>query len=254
MLQRSEHIDEWRRLLLSRDGQNAPPGGRQPHDLGIKKTAKKLGLTREAVRRAHAIAAISPQAKKAAEKAKLDNSQSILLTVSKETAASAQLSLLKKFADEKRAARSRRAVVVLGANEALAAINDVKNKITEKSIQLKSLRADLLKEQTRLRELEQGFVDIRAADDPQGVSVTIERSVSETTVPAPSSTEAKGDLFEILEATWKIDGVLKHVDWDKCALPTRQRFISQILEMNAPERDPLQAENISSPVELPSPR
>ena len=57
---------------LFSSGQVAPPGGRQPKDIGIKKAARALGLTREEVRRAKAIAGIIAEAKAQARELGLD--------------------------------------------------------------------------------------------------------------------------------------------------------------------------------------
>src|SRR5271165_1426853 len=60
-LQRAEDVAELIGLVLenAKEVQVAPPGGHQPHDRGIKKAAKALGLSREEVRRSLDIAAIS---------------------------------------------------------------------------------------------------------------------------------------------------------------------------------------------------
>lgn len=111
VLERAEHIDELRTLVQTKikGGQFTPPGGRQPKDAGIKKTAKVLGLTREEVRRAKAIAGISSKAKKAAKSAKLDNSQRALLEIAKQLTPKAQLRAVKEIVERKRAERALRA-------------------------------------------------------------------------------------------------------------------------------------------------
>lgn len=61
-VERAEHIDEWRRLTVTKGAQVAPPaGGHQPADRGHSKTADALGVSRDVVRRAEAIADL-PQA------------------------------------------------------------------------------------------------------------------------------------------------------------------------------------------------
>lgn len=58
-VERAEHIDEWRRLTVEKGAQDAhPSGGRQPKDRGHVKTADALGVTRDTVRRAEAIAGL----------------------------------------------------------------------------------------------------------------------------------------------------------------------------------------------------
>lgn len=58
-VERAEHIDEWRRLTVAKGAQVAPPsGGKQPGDRGHYKTAETLGVSRDTVRRAEAIASL----------------------------------------------------------------------------------------------------------------------------------------------------------------------------------------------------
>jgi ParB family chromosome partitioning protein len=84
--ERSQHIAEWVRLTTatSRGRKNAPPGGAQPHEKGIKAAVRDLGLERTDVQRAIKIDAITPEAKAAAKEADLDDNQSALLKVASE--------------------------------------------------------------------------------------------------------------------------------------------------------------------------
>jgi ParB-like chromosome segregation protein Spo0J len=84
-LQRSEFVAEWEKLVKqqAKGAQDAQPGGRQPEDKGISKTAKQLGITRDEVRRSRAVAKISPKAKHAAKASGLADNQAALLQVSK---------------------------------------------------------------------------------------------------------------------------------------------------------------------------
>jgi ParB family transcriptional regulator, chromosome partitioning protein len=103
-LQRAEQVEKWKRLVkkLGGDGQAAQPGGHQRTDKGISGTAKKLGITREKVRRSEAIAKISPKAKAAAKKAGLDRIQDSLLKVAKENTAEAQVAKVKELAKKQK--------------------------------------------------------------------------------------------------------------------------------------------------------
>ncbi|ACI98702.1 hypothetical protein [Rhodospirillum centenum] len=67
--ERAEHIAEWVRLTADKGAQVAPPGGRQPHDKGIKAAVRELGIDRTEAQRAVKIAAISDEAKQAARDA-----------------------------------------------------------------------------------------------------------------------------------------------------------------------------------------
>jgi ParB-like chromosome segregation protein Spo0J len=82
-LERAEQIDEWRRLTAEKRGdQLGPPsGGQQPNDLGIKATARDLGVPKQEVQRSSKIASITYEAKEAAREAGLGDNQSALLKV-----------------------------------------------------------------------------------------------------------------------------------------------------------------------------
>ena len=102
-IQRSEFIKEWEKLLKERPhgARVAHPGGSQPHDKGNSATAKALGTSRDEVRRAKAIAGISPKAKAVARAEGLGNNQSALLKVAKEKSKKAQIRKVHQLAREK---------------------------------------------------------------------------------------------------------------------------------------------------------
>jgi ParB/RepB/Spo0J family partition protein len=77
----AEHVAEWVRLTDEKGGQLDHPGGAQPHSKGISAAARDLDVDRAEVRRAIKIDSITPEAKKAATDAKLDDNQSALLRV-----------------------------------------------------------------------------------------------------------------------------------------------------------------------------
>lgn len=96
-----EHADvqrRWERQLQKRDkaAQRAQPGGRQPNDKGISRTAKSLGVSRDTVRRRRQIGKLTPKAKKAASKAGL--SQAAILKVATKKGTQAQLTKIAKLA------------------------------------------------------------------------------------------------------------------------------------------------------------
>jgi ParB family transcriptional regulator, chromosome partitioning protein len=72
------------------DANTAAKGGEQPHDKGVSKGARKSGHSRETVRRAVTIDAISPAAKKAAKASGLDRKQDALLKIAKAATPEAQ--------------------------------------------------------------------------------------------------------------------------------------------------------------------
>jgi ParB family chromosome partitioning protein len=108
-LQRAEYFKEWDELIKKRakGGHVELPGGRQPHDKGLSKTAKQLGISREAVRRSKKIAGISPKAKTAAKARGLSNNQAALLKVAKESSSEGQTKRVHELANSKQAPRRR---------------------------------------------------------------------------------------------------------------------------------------------------
>jgi ParB-like chromosome segregation protein Spo0J len=107
-LERAESIDEWKRLLkkLKVDGAVSGPGGRQPKDQGINKTAKALNLSREDVRRSEKVAKICKRAKRLAAKKGLDNNQAALLKVAAESTPDAQVKKVRELAKKAEVKRS----------------------------------------------------------------------------------------------------------------------------------------------------
>lgn len=87
----AEYVEEWRLLVSQRlkEGQTASPlmtgspapGGIQPRDTGVKKTAKALGFSPREVGRARLIASLSADAKEIARSVKLDNHKAVLTEV-----------------------------------------------------------------------------------------------------------------------------------------------------------------------------
>lgn len=81
-LERSEHLDEWRRLTMQKVRQlDAPLGGSQPRDQGFRKTAEDRGVSESDVRRAARIASIPEPVKAGIIEAGLDNNQSAMLKI-----------------------------------------------------------------------------------------------------------------------------------------------------------------------------
>jgi chromosome segregation ATPase len=116
-----------------------------------------LGLTREEVRRAKAIAGISSKAKKAAKSAKLDNSQRALLEIAEHPTPKAQLRTVKEIVERKRADRARHASAA--KQKATAEIAALKTGLAKNKRTRESLEAKIEEDSQRLRALK----DARAA-------------------------------------------------------------------------------------------
>ena len=100
-IQEAEFLKKWERLLRKRTKavQVALPGGRQPHDKGITKVAKALGMSREKVRRLRVIGNISAKAMAAAEKAGLGRNRKALIKVGKEKTPNKQLQKVRELSE-----------------------------------------------------------------------------------------------------------------------------------------------------------
>jgi DNA-binding phage protein len=98
-LQRAEHVTELvQDVLQDTEGvQVASPGGQQPHDRGIKKTAKALGFSRDEIRRSLKIDGISEAAKTKAKELGLDDNQSALLKIAAEDGEETQLGVVEEI-------------------------------------------------------------------------------------------------------------------------------------------------------------
>jgi ParB family transcriptional regulator, chromosome partitioning protein len=90
-LERAEAVTKRAKDVAKKAAQDAHPGGRQPHDKGVSKAAKAIGVSRDNIRRSRAIAGISSAAKKAASDAGLTDNEAALLKIAEEPTADAQV-------------------------------------------------------------------------------------------------------------------------------------------------------------------
>ena len=90
-LERAEAVTQRAKDVAKKAAQDAHPGGRQPHDKGVSKAAKAIGVSRDSIRRSRAIAGISSAAKKAASDAGLTDNEAALLKIAKEPTPDAQV-------------------------------------------------------------------------------------------------------------------------------------------------------------------
>ena len=105
-LERAEAVATKAKLAAKWAAQDAHPGGRQPHDKGVSKAAKSIGVTRDNVRRSNVIADISPAAKAAIVDAGLADKQAALLKIANEPTPEAQVDKVHELAKPKQAPKS----------------------------------------------------------------------------------------------------------------------------------------------------
>jgi ParB/RepB/Spo0J family partition protein len=84
-LERAEAVTRWAKLVAEKAAQSEHPGGKQPHDKGVSKAAKVIGITRDNVRRSQTIASISSAARKAAADGGLADNEAALLKIANES-------------------------------------------------------------------------------------------------------------------------------------------------------------------------
>ena len=230
-LERAEGTEELRTLIKKMplgEGRLAPPGGCQPNDLGIKKTARALGLTREEIRRSKTIAEISPAAKAKVRKLGLDDNQRALLELAKQSTPEAQLRVVKKILERKRAARARKAsaAAVVGDKRTAAEVSILETDIHDKEDRLQSLKAKLAANRKRLREIEDKLAvqGVARAGDDQSI-------VPDEDADKSARRIAEEETFERLKVRWK-----KYItpDWKDASEKTRARFVAEVL--GYPER------------------
>ena len=245
VLERAEHIEEQRKLVQqkSEGGHVAPPGGYQPKDVGMKKTAKALGLTREEVRRSKIIAALSAKTKAEVRKLGLDDNQAALLEIAKQPATSAQLRAVAEIVARKHAGLVRYVSAAPGAADKKTA---ERIKALEADIQLKAgiverVNDALAAGRKRLHEIH----DKLAVDDALAASsdcakeefkqLADEAGHGEFIVPDQDADKtarrhAEGKLGR-LKVRWK-----KYLapDWKDASEKTRARFVAEVL--GYPER------------------
>ena len=146
VLERANSIEALRVLIRQKrereGGQVAPPGGSQPKDLGIKGSAKALGITREEVRRAKTISAISDKVKKRVRELGLDDNQRVLLEIAK-LPPEGQAPAVEKVVQRKRAESVRPVDVSAADKKDVKKINVLQAKIRENASALVSQRKQL---------------------------------------------------------------------------------------------------------------
>jgi hypothetical protein len=195
-LERAELTDELRQLVQQQVGQVAPPGGQQPQDKGINKTAKILGLTKEEVRRSKAIARISPKVKAKVRKLGLDDNQRALLEIANQPTPNEQLRAVKEIVEQKRAARDRNTSSTATDKNTAAEINALQADIRKKESNLDSIKGELALERKRLQEIQDKLaIQGEVADvEPPSEDASPRRPSTATTHSDPDA-KARSDFM-----------------------------------------------------------
>jgi ParB-like nuclease domain len=213
VLERAEHTAKLRLLVWQRGGQDAPPGGLQPKEKGINKTAKALGLTKEEVRRSIAIAAIPPNVKERLREVHIDNNQKRLLEIASQPTVKLQLQFVRKHGQRRCAAAAPAAGKLKVAAE-----------ISSLAEELKKLDERRAVRYSRLQQLQNNLVD---AEDNLSRSTSAGRADDAN----PSDRAAVDPKFERLKTRWK---KFMEADWERAPERSRTRFLSEVL--GCPER------------------
>ena len=241
VLERAEHIEGRRNLVLQKgeEGQVAPPGGRQPKDEGVKKTAKALGITREEVRRAKVIAGLSEKTKAEVRKLGLEDNQLALLAIAKQPAAPAQLRVVKEIAERKRADLVHRVSAAPGvvgkkiADEINALEADIRTKVGI----VERVNDALAAARKRLHEMHDKLVveDALAAGaesaEQESKKLAGEADDDESIVPDQDADKSARRIddqgkFERLQRRWE---KFLALDWKDASQKTRARFVAEVL-------------------------
>ena len=242
VLERADRIERWRKKTWKRASQVAGPGGRQPKDAGITKTAQKLGFSVDEVSRAKKISRISPKAKAKARKRGLADNQSALLAIAKAPTPKEQLAKLKAIVKRKNAPRRKRPTHPntgknAQATEEAAFQAELNLKIEEN----KKLKAKLDTKRKKLRKLKNAL----AANGTGAMSIA-PVTTSPPTVPtqdeataaisSPSNAPVQPDGSDNLELPPELDRrdsetafVALKAAWDHAPMAVRSRFVAEVL-------------------------
>ena len=250
VLEVAEKSAEFDRLLgqkLEQVVQGAPPGGEQPHDRGIRKAAKRLGISREKVRRRRLVSGLSAEAKAEAKILRLHDNQAALLDAAKEDTPTAQTAKVREMAARKRAPRHQRtADVKKPYSEGLSPKADRRPAELTRAAdraELSSLKAELKEKSSAIASLQ---AEVTAKADLVKKLEAAHRTVLATTVAPPKVPQGVGDdipafldrrpltvddqrAFDAINAAW-----ISHLQtlWDNASAVVRERFISEVLRAN----------------------
>jgi ParB/RepB/Spo0J family partition protein len=245
-LERAELIDEFDRLLEEsvKGGQVAHPvpGGRQPKDKGLSKAAKKLGITREKVRRARDVAGLSPEAKAKVKELGLEDNQAALLKIAQEKVPHAQVAKAQEIAARKAVSKDELAkepiqavssapgassetyTVPVESGPPAAPEMRLENLATTAAAEIDRLKAELADKTHRLRKAEEELAVARLPStapmlpetDPWDIPASLDRRAL-----SPENEQ----ILAVLLAKWN-SGL--HSDFGQAPPVVRERFLAEV--------------------------
>ena len=247
VLEVAEKSAEFDRLLeekLEQVVQGAPPGGQQPHDKGIRRAAKRLGISREKMRRRRLVSGLSEEARAEAKDLGLHKNQSALLEAAKEGTPAAQTAKVREIAARKRAPRHRQTAGVgkprsedfspkadrrptkLMRAADRAELSSLKAQLKGKTGAIASLQAEVTAKADLVKKLEAELAGAHCTASlattvappkvPQGVGDDIPAFLDRRPLTADDQR-----AFDAINAAW-----ISHLQtlWDNASAVVRERF------------------------------
>ena len=223
VLDKAEYVVELRGLLIAeaKVAQVEQPGGTQPAEKYVSKTAKRLGLSKDTVRRFVLIASLTASAKEAARDLLLDDNQSVLLLAAHEADEIEQVRVLK---DAARRAAVRRGLTNAPGKEP---VPKYLTKLAAQNASDEDEIAHLTKKLKRLTDLHAQRATALAIHSE--VSEPADAPVKDVEVEArPVGASARGaaDVYAELTARW--DGLMGDI-WAFVDARCRDDFAAYIL-------------------------
>jgi ParB family chromosome partitioning protein len=243
VLDRADHIEEWRQLVRERarggtsaspavPGSPRLPGGLQPGEGGIKKTARALGLTPREIRRAKVIASLSPDAKLEARRLRLDNKQNILLAVAK-LPTGVQVNALGDEAAKR--AEKAKAHIPLEAQTALAQAARLQSTIVKDEERVQKLTATVSANKKLLAEVTAAAESGAAKDDSVGETQLAAIASPPTASGGSATVPPQTRIFTAREPAAEQNADLppdQEIDFDlkrKCLDPVDRKLLDDLM-------------------------
>jgi ParB/RepB/Spo0J family partition protein len=247
VLERADRIERWRKATRKKAkvAQVAQPGGKQPKDAGIAKTAKSCGFSRDEVSRAKKIANIAPKVQAKVEKLGLADDQAALLAIAKAPTPKAQRAKLKAIVKRKNAPRRKAATPSKNGKVAKADTEAVLLAEVEGGLhEAEKLNRELRAEKKKRRKLKKLLAKARSAGAPAAPAIT-----SPPTAPLPDaatvgvSSPSIAPVLPVISDDLDIPPLLDRRDpepafaalkaaWDNAPVAVRARFVAEVLGMS----------------------